>query len=365
DLEERFALRLHAILAEGRDERLSDRLPLGEDRLDRGGLLACELGGEILGDLGARLEQDLARAEVDDVRVEKSAAELALVDRRGHGLALRESVSQLVRELDVREDASVLLEAAQMLVAKVFLHEDFGRQREMRLPLLIGERNGRVELLEDELVALETERAQEDRAGKLAFAVDAHAEQALRVDLEFHPRAAVRNDLPDQRMGSLAREEHARRAVELRDDDAFGAVDDERAVERHRVRGSALLALGDGVELPELDRRAADLVDRDLVRIRVPAGAALHARRARILNAYRRAAVLTRETKMLEALEAAASGLPVADAVRHELQGARLPKVAEREDALEDGLQTDILPFLRQAVHLEKVLVRLALGGDE
>jgi hypothetical protein len=68
---------------------------------------------------------------------------------------------------------------------------------------------------------------------------------------------------------------------------------------------------------------------------------------------------------MLQALEAAASGLPVADAVRHELQGARLPEIAERENALEDGLQTDIVPFLRQEVHLEEVLIGLALDVDE
>src|SRR5450756_1271307 len=89
----------------------------------------------------------------------------------------------------------------------------------------------------------------------------------------------------------------------------------ERDLERHRIGGAALLAFRDGVHLPELDRRAADLVDRDLVRIRVPAGAALHARRARVLHAHCRTTVFTGEAKMIQAFEAAAPRLPVADAV--------------------------------------------------
>src|SRR5205085_3684088 len=137
-------------------------------------------------------------------------------------------------------------------------------------------------------------------AGELPLPVDADAEEALRVDLELHPGAAVRDDLPDQRVRALLREEDAGRAVELRDDDALRAVDDERAVLRHQgdlaevdlllldvadrpllrralagrsvllvvhleaerdlgrhgVRHPALLAFRDGVRTPELDRRA-------------------------------------------------------------------------------------------------------------
>ena len=117
DLEERLALRLDAVLAEGRDERLADRLPVREDRLDARGLLALELGGEVLGDLGAGLEQDLARAEVDDVGGEEGAAELRRVDGRLDALALRERFLHLGRQLDVREDAAVLADAAEVLDA--------------------------------------------------------------------------------------------------------------------------------------------------------------------------------------------------------------------------------------------------------
>jgi len=58
DLEERLALRLDRVLAERGDERLADRLPFGEDRLDRGRGFALELRGEVLGDVGAGLEED-------------------------------------------------------------------------------------------------------------------------------------------------------------------------------------------------------------------------------------------------------------------------------------------------------------------
>ena len=72
---------------------------------------------------------------------------------------------------------------------------------------------------------------------ELAAAVDADVEDVLRVELEVDPRAAVRDDAGG--VEQLARrvglalvvvEEHARRAVQLADDDALGAVDDERPV---------------------------------------------------------------------------------------------------------------------------------------
>ncbi len=81
----------------------------------------------------------------------------------------------------------------------------------------------------------QTKRAQEDRAQELALAVDTNVEHVLLVVLEFHPRSAVGNDLA-QEVGAVVGglEEHARRAVQLADDHALGAVDDERAVLGHQ-----------------------------------------------------------------------------------------------------------------------------------
>ena len=91
-----------------------------------------------------------------------------------------------------------------------------------------------VEGLQDVRVGLEAQRAQEHRGQELALAVDAHVQQVLGVVLELHPAPAVGDDLRREQALLRLREEHARRAVELADDDALGAVDDEGAVLGHQ-----------------------------------------------------------------------------------------------------------------------------------
>src|SRR6202034_2473599 len=84
-------------------------------------------------------------------------------------------------------------------------------------------------------VRLHSQRAQENRAQEFALAVDAHVKNVLRVVLELYPRAAVGNDLPEEIAAVVGRlEKHARRTVQLADDYALGAVDDERPVLRHQ-----------------------------------------------------------------------------------------------------------------------------------
>ncbi len=92
-----------------------------------------------------------------------------------------------------------------------------------------------VEGLENLFVGLEAERAQEDGAEELALAVDADVESVLLVVLELDPRAAVGDDFAEE-VGAVVRrlKEDAGRAVQLRDDDALGSVDDEGAVLRHQ-----------------------------------------------------------------------------------------------------------------------------------
>src|SRR5216684_4329004 len=76
-----------------------------------------------------------------------------------------------------------------------------------------------------------SQRAQKDRSQKLSLA-DAHVEQVLLVIFKFYPRAAIRNDLRDKESAAL--EKDAGRSVELGNDDALGAVDDECAVVGHQ-----------------------------------------------------------------------------------------------------------------------------------
>ena len=81
---------------------------------------------------------------------------------------------------------------------------------------------------------------QQDRDRHLAATVDAEVQHVLRVELEVEPRAAVRNHAGREqqlaravRLALVVLEEHARRTVQLRHDDALGAVDDERALVGH------------------------------------------------------------------------------------------------------------------------------------
>ena len=92
-----------------------------------------------------------------------------------------------------------------------------------------------VERLENFGIGLETQRAQKHGAVEFPLAVDADVEQVLVVVLELHPASAIGNDLAEEiALRRNALEEHARRAMQLRNDDALGAVDDEGAVLGHQ-----------------------------------------------------------------------------------------------------------------------------------
>ena len=162
-----------------------------------------------LGELAVLLDQDLARVRVADVAAGALAGEQVVLDR--------------LRVLLVRleEDGLGVVEVVEQLLGRV------------------------------------AERAQQHGRVQLAAAVDADVEQVLRVELEVEPRAAVRDDA--RAVEQLARrvrlalvvvEEHARAAVQLADDDALGAVDDERAVVGHQR------------DLAEVDLLLLDVADR-------------------------------------------------------------------------------------------------------
>src|SRR5262249_717099 len=189
-----------------------------------------------------------------------------------------------------------------------------------------------VERADDLVGAAQPERAQEHRRQEFALAIDADVEQVLGVVLELDPRAAVGNDLRDVEGLVLGVEERARRAVQLADDDALGAVDDEGAVlrhqrdvaevdlllldvadgldarlgllvphhqpdghlERHGVGHAALLALVDVVLQLQADRVAADVADVAARLVRLAAPRAQHLAVAVGIGDERRATVAAR-----------------------------------------------------------------------
>ena len=90
----------------------------------------------------------------------------------------------------------------------------------------------------DLVVLLVADGAEQGRRRDLALAVDLDPELVLVVRLELEPGAAVRDDLgaeqhPARRRVLELAVVDARRADELADDDALGAVDDERALVGH------------------------------------------------------------------------------------------------------------------------------------
>ena len=218
---------------------------------------------------------------------------------------------------------------------------------------------GGVERLQNVFAGTQTERAQEDRAQEFALAVDAHVEHVLLVVLELNPRAAIGNDLA-QEVGAVVRglEEHAGRAVQLADDDALGAVDDEGAVLRHQrnvaeenfllfnvadravaglgvlvpdgqahrdlerrgVGHAALFALGHVIFQLQANRIAALVAEVGSVRVVGAALVAEHFAGMERVGDHRRSAVLTSRTQVVQAFQVPALALPVTDGVIHKLK---------------------------------------------
>src|SRR4029453_1139831 len=195
----------------------------------------------------------------------------------------------------------------------------------------------------------------------------------------------------------------ARRAVQLADDDALSAVDDEGAVlrhqrnvavvdlllldvadglhaglgvlvpddeadrhlERHGVGHAPLLALVDVVLQLHPDRLAADVANVAAGLVRRAAARAQHVLVAIGISDEGGTAAHARLAQVLQPLQLAALALPVADRVLDELERRVLSKVADRKDRFEYRLQTRVLAFRGQTVHLQAPLVRLLLNFNQ
>ena len=151
-------------------------------------------------------------------------------------------------------------------LARALLAEELDQRALLRARLLrVGlDRVADVErVLEaaQDLVVRHAHRAQQDGDRQLALAVDADVDAALLVDLELQPGAAGRHQVRDEELLLRVLRVHqvgARRADELRHDDALGAVDDERAALGHPRE----VAHEDGL-LADLTGLAVDEADRD------------------------------------------------------------------------------------------------------
>ena len=206
-------------------------------------------------------------------------------------------------------------------------------------------------------------------------------------------------------MRLLALKEHAGRAVQLRNDHALGAVDDEGAVlghqrdfaeedfllldvadglvaglgvlvengeadgdfERSGVGHAALLALGHVVLELQAHRVAAAVAEGDDVLVEGAAAMAQHvAQMERIgLDGGAAGRIAAGGTQVVQPLEVAALALPVADGVIDELKLAQAAEIGDRKNAFEHAFQPRVVPFAGQQIHLQKTLIGLLLDLDQ
>ena len=223
-------------------ERLRDIRPLIEvidiDRMDLGDAGLDQLGQQLVGYLIVGRGENLTRILVDHGLGQRAAGDVVV----GHGDLLDAGVGQLANM--ARRDPLVLLHQNLAVLAHQIELGDFaaqalGHEVHVRALLRQIERVEGKKPLEDVLVG-QPDRLQQRRHRHLAAAVDAEVEVVLRIELEIEPRAAIRDHARREqelagrmRLAAIVLEEHSRTAVQLRHDDPFGAVDDERAVAGH------------------------------------------------------------------------------------------------------------------------------------
>src|ERR1035437_3857973 len=233
NLDQRVALVLHGVLADGGGNHRAHVVALREEDFELVDAGFDELAQHDRRQFAVGVDHDFAGGHIhhvgDDIRAFDIVGrdfhlldlglEEFLVERGGDLLALsHHRLAALggdgMRKLQARQ---VLIHVPEQLLVADFHLADA------------------VERAQNLFVRLQTQGAQENRAVELALAVDAHVQDVLVVVLELDPASAIRNDLAKVvalRLHLL--EKHARRAVQLADDHALGAVDDERAVIRHQ-----------------------------------------------------------------------------------------------------------------------------------
>ncbi len=349
DLHDRLVGALQLVRQQGVTQVRADVEVVDEEDLDLLDAALAQLVELGLDQLLVALQQHLAGALVDDVARRDLARELVHVDRQAVDAGVDELADRTLGELAVLLDQGFLglgvLDVARRALAKQELVVHLARVLLLRVEV---DQLGVVEVVE-QLLGRVAESAQQHGRVQLAAAIDADVEDVLVVELEVEPRAAVRDDA--RVVEQLARrvglalvvvEEHARRAVELGDDDALGAVDDERA------------GVGHERDLAEVDLLLLDVADR------LDAGLLVdvpHDQADDDLD--RRGEGHAAGAALVDVV------LGLLEVVRDELERAGLGEVLDREDALEHALQTDVLPLLVGDVDLEELVVGALLDVDQ
>ena len=222
-----------------------------------------------------------------------------------------------------------------------------GHQLELDAFLGVDMEQVGLEELGQHLFVVVTQRAQQHGHRQLAATVDAGEQRVLRVELEVQPRAAVRDHAGAVQqlaravgLAAVVVEEHARRTVQLRDDDALGAVDDEGAVAGHERD----LAHVDLLLLHVLDGlgRRLTVIDHQ------PHG---HAQRRAVAEAAVAALAFVERR--------------IAELVANVFQGRVAAVAGNREHRLQRRMQAAVFALGRLDVLLQELAVRIDLDGQQ
>ncbi len=247
---------------------------------------------------------------------------------------------------------------------------------------------------------------EEYRTVEFALTVNADVKEVFVVVFKLNPASAVRDDLAEEiALGGNTFEEHAGRTVQLADDDAFGAVHDKRPVVCHQrdfaeedflfldvanALGAGFRVLGvDGKTNRDLEWRgishatllalglivlqlqaygiAALVAEGNNVLVKSAAMVAEDVARMEGVCLNRRAAgrVAASGAKVVQSLEVAALAFPVTDRIIDKFQLAHAAEIGNREYRRKHRLQTYVVALIRQQVHLQKLLVGIALDFDQ
>jgi hypothetical protein len=221
-----------------------------------------------------------------------------------------------------------------------FAAQALGHQFELGATLFQSDTAGFEECPQD-LLVIHAQCAQQDGDRQFAAAVDAREDTVLGVELEVQPGAAVGDHARGEqqlaagvRLAAVVVVKHAGRAVQLRNDDALGAVDDEGAGFRHQR------------QIAHVDFLLLDVLDRlDLGR------ALLVVNHEADLDPQRRTIGHATELAFLD-IEHRVAEL-VADVLQSRIAGVR----DDREHRFQGAVKSTVAAIIGRNVKLQKLLV--------
>ncbi|MNV16396.1 hypothetical protein D3C71_1071570 [compost metagenome] len=302
----------------------------------------------LLVDFVAGFEIDFTRLVVDDVFGQEVAVEV-FVSRL-------KRLQALVDELADKARGQLLATFDNNFAGVGVDHvgDDLGILQRVRLerdtPAVAGALVGSLGIEgRQDFFAVHAERHQERGHGQLAATVDTRIDDVLGVEFDVEPGTAIRDNAGSEKQlaGRMALalvviEEHARRTVHLRNDDALGAVDDERTV------------IGHERHVAHVDRLFLDVLDglRARILVNIEYDEAQRHLQGSCVGQVALTAFLDVELRRVEF-------------VGNELEHRSAGEIRDREDGLEDRIQAFVRTAALGLFYHQELVIGCLLNLDE